>query len=80
MFGTLTKKQTEQFLQLSTDSVERLIHQGRLQRLAGMRAVRITLPSLSRYTGIPMAELVRIIDRQRHGPGGQDQGNWPYQL
>jgi hypothetical protein len=58
MLVTFTKKQTEQLLQLSTDSVERLVHQGRLERLPGLRAVRITVPSLSRYTGISIPDLM----------------------
>jgi hypothetical protein len=65
MPATFTKRQTESLLQLSTDSVERLIHQGRLERLSGLRSVRITAPSLSRYTGIPVADLMAFtFDRE----------------
>lgn len=65
MPATFTKRQTESLLQLSTDSVERLIHQGRLERLPGLRSVRITAPSLSRYTGVPVADLMKFtVERE----------------
>jgi hypothetical protein len=77
MLVTFTKKQTEQLLQLSTDSVERLVHQGRIERLSGIRAVRITIASLSRYTGMPIADLVAMVRNDPENEGSDSGAQTP---
>ena len=51
---TATKRQAARLLNLSEDTVERLVHQGRLRRIDGIRSFRITLESLAAYTSLPL--------------------------
>lgn len=51
---TATKRQAARLLNLSEDTVERLVHQGRLRRIDGIRSFRITLESLAAYTGLSL--------------------------
>lgn len=51
---TATKRQAARLLNLSEDTVERLVHQGRLRRTEGVRSFRLTLESLAAYTGLPL--------------------------
>jgi len=54
---TATKAQTASLLGVSDDTVDNLIHQGRLRRTLGNRFVHITLESVAEYTHLPL-ELV----------------------
>ena len=55
---TATKTQTAILLGVSEDTVERLLHQGRLRRTLGNRFVHITLESLAAYTRLPLEIVV----------------------
>lgn len=51
MTAALTLAEVGARLGVSTSTVSRLIDQGRLTRLAGMRCVRVTQASLDAYLG-----------------------------
>jgi len=69
---TVSKLQAAEILQVSQDSVDRWVAQGRLQRLPGLRHVRITLPSLSRFTGLSVETIQFAVSSTRaEFEGGQ---------
>jgi len=55
---TATKAQTASLLGVSDDTVDNLLHQGRLRRTLGNRFVHITLESLAEYTHLPLEVVV----------------------
>jgi hypothetical protein len=55
---TATKSQTASLLGVSDDTVDNLLHQGRLRRTLGNRFVHITLESVAEYTHLPLEIVV----------------------
>ena len=55
---TATKFQTANLLGVSDDTVENLLHQGRLRRTLGNRFVQITLESVAAYTNMPLEHVL----------------------
>ena len=58
---TATKLQAAGMLGVSEDTVESLLHQGRLRRTVGNRYVHITLESLAKYAEIPLELVFREL-------------------
>jgi hypothetical protein len=56
---TATRNQTALMLGVSVDSVDNLLHQGRLQRTPGSRFVFITLSSICTHVCLPLDVVVR---------------------
>ena len=62
---TATKTQTAILLNVSEDTVENLLHQERLKRIAGNRFVHITLQSIAQYTSVPLELVVQELRYMR---------------
>jgi hypothetical protein len=66
---TATKAQTASLLGVSDDTVDNLLHQGRLRRTLGNRFVHITLESVAEYTHLPLEMVVsefRLMPPKAH--------------
>jgi hypothetical protein len=68
---TATKSQTASLLGVSEDTVENLLHQGRLRRTLGNRFVHVTLESVAEYTHLPLELVVNEFRLVPHMPAKQ---------